>query len=705
MDTSYFTCITPEVRRLVSFHRTPLPNHHKMSISNSPAKLAKAGFQRRADAFKDEVCCESCGIVYGDWAGESPFAVHRVLNEKCPLLTNSSAANDVLQHPRVVSARRQLFPVDDLETNNRSDGDDRDDADPAGSENENSESEGDEFDHNRDEETENDDDAPNSQALVSSSPETDNNTTHGSNATQSAEPQPTFVSVMSAQASFAFPFEPPVGGFSLLFASRRLKTFADMGCPECIEWAEEGFVFRSATRDVQCVFCAITLPFHICEPKQAHVEKSASCPRVLLFDVGNISTAEEEHIKLKNLQRQLKTKSSPDRHYTICYPQYEEESVRLGTYDNWPYSCWDDHLHPSLMSQAGFYFTGCADKVKCYSCGVGVYRWRQGSDPWEQHARHMPTCPHLATKGQHFVQQAAHAQVLTEVDLPTTASNTASPDWGSEVTGEVWRSAPGSLTLDVCAVTAALTTSQYTPQQVRHAVLTFFSHTSRYPTKDILLGTLKAADDNFTTVCQQRETIHQKDTALQQKDTALQQKDTVIQQTHTQLQQQGTQLQQQGTVVEHQNQIIHQHQLELSVREEELQAKEEELQAKEEELQTNREELERRRRQMSHQESQIESLRIQMQALLAERRQAGPQAAPLQAPAAIPNGAPDSDDGGEGPLVCDIRCKVCLCAESNTILQPCHHITCCSRCAHQLFNNCCPVCRAPIRNVLPAYIS
>ncbi|KAL8558418.1 hypothetical protein ACOMHN_064765 [Nucella lapillus] len=338
----------------------------------------------------------------------------------------------------------------------------------------------------------------------------------------------------------------------------------------------------------------------------------------------------------------------------------------------------------------------------------------------------MPTCPHLAAKGQHFVQQAAHAQVLTEVDLPTTASNTASPDWGSEVTGEVWRSAPGSLTLDVCAVTAALTTSQYTPQQVRHAVLTFFSHTSRYPTKDILLGTLKAADDNFTTVCQQRETIHQqgtalqqkdtalqqKDTALQQKDTALQQKDTALQQTHTQLQQKDTVIQQKDSVVEHQNQIIHQHQLELSVKEEELSVKEEELsvreeelQAKEEELQANREELERRRRQMSHQESQIESLRIQMQALLAERRQAGPQAAPLQAPAAIPNGAPDSDDGGEGPLVCDIRCKVCLCAESNTILQPCHHITCCSRCAHQLFNNCCPVCRAPIRNVLPAYIS
>ena len=39
-------------------------------------------------------------------------------------------------------------------------------------------------------------------------------------------------------------------------------------------------------------------------------------------------------------------------------------------------------------------------------------------------------------------------------------------------------SPPGSLTLDICAVTAALATSQYTIQQIRHAVLTFFCHTS-----------------------------------------------------------------------------------------------------------------------------------------------------------------------------------------------------------------------------------
>ena len=44
--------------------------------------------------------------------------------------------------------------------------------------------------------------------------------------------------------------------------------------------------------------------------------------------------------------------------------------------------------------------------------------------------------------------------------------------------GDVLSSPPGGVTLDVSAVTAALSTSQYTVQQVRHAVLTYFSHTS-----------------------------------------------------------------------------------------------------------------------------------------------------------------------------------------------------------------------------------
>ena len=123
--------------------------------------------------------------------------------------------------------------------------------------------------------------------------------------------------------------------------------------------------------------------------------------------------------------------------------------------------------------------------------------------------------------------------------------------------------------------------------------------TGRFPTKDILLGQLRAADVNFSDLCKQREVVHQKDTQLQEKDSVIQEKDSVIVQ-------QGGQLEQHI---------------------QELQHKDQELQFHREELQQKEAELERRRQLMAYQEQQITSLQLQMQALLAHRRQAGQQAA------------------------------------------------------------------------------
>ncbi|KAK7477028.1 hypothetical protein BaRGS_00031708 [Batillaria attramentaria] len=650
MDSPSFSCFTPEVRRLSTFQTTPILNQPSLSISNSPAKFAQAGFLRAEGASNDDVTCEYCGITYGGWSGESPFAVHRVLNEKCPFLITPSPSNALHHHPRVVEARRRLFPADD----------------------------------------ENDEDS-----IQSHDDSIDDETPEPS--------EPPYVSVLSAQAAISHPFQPKVGDFTMLFESRRLRTFTDQGCPECVAWAEEGFVFKPDIQNVQCVFCGVVLPFDAFDPKHLHAQKSASCPRVMCIDVGNISAADEERIKLKNLQRQLRSKSS-SYPYAISYPQYEEEGVRLGTFENWPVGMgmWNTELQPAAMSSAGFFYTGCADKVRCYSCGVGLLKWQHGSDPWEQH-------------------------VLTEADLPVGAG-TGVPESGSSP-GQLVTSPPGSPTLDVAAINAALATSQYTIQQIRHAVLTFFLQTSRYPTKEILLGTLKAADENFTTVCQQREALHQKDTELQQTHTELQQKDTELQQTDTELQQKDTELQQKDTELQQthtelqqKHTVLQQHvgQLEekdqlIETHRQELQVKDEALQIKEEELRNHRVELDRKVQQMRYQDQQIESLRLQVQALLAERRLAGHGAAPneesqtltvsVEIVQAVQAANPAPVPAGDMAIMHDIRCKVCLSEESNSIFQPCLHVSCCRQCAHQLLNTPCPVCRVKISDVLPAYIS
>ena len=304
MDTLPFSCLTPEVRRLITFHRIPLSNDGKISITNSPAKLAKAGFLRPENAKNDEVVCEICLITYCNWEGESPFAVHRVLNERCPFLTTPSADDTIQNHPLVVDARNRWFP------------------------------------------TSNDSDSSSNDSGYDSRLED-----------SQLSPDQSYVSVLSDEASFSFPFQPKVGGASMLFASRRLKTFTDHGCKLCIRWADEGFIFRSDSGDVQCVFCAIVLSFDSFEVQRLHAENSALCPCVLKKDVGNITRKDEELIRLKNLRRQQKNKDL-QRSYAVCHPQFEDETDRLGTFENWPHDSWDEQLQPSAVCEAGFYFTG-----------------------------------------------------------------------------------------------------------------------------------------------------------------------------------------------------------------------------------------------------------------------------------------------------------------------------------------------------------
>jgi len=54
-----------------------------------------------------------------------------------------------------------------------------------------------------------------------------------------------------------------------------------------------------------------------------------------------------------------------------------------------------------------------------------------------------------------------------------------------------------------------------------------------------------------------------------------------------------------------------------------------------------------------------------------------------------------------------IRCVVCLGAEREVILLDCGHVCVCASCGGELLRTRpkCPVCRKPISNVLPAYMS
>ncbi|CAG7824591.1 unnamed protein product, partial [Allacma fusca] len=47
---------------------------------------------------------------------------------------------------------------------------------------------------------------------------------------------------------------------------------------------------------------------------------------------------------------------------------------------------------PQKMSEAGFYYIGSRDHVKCFYCGGGLRNWESSDDPWVEHARWFPRC-------------------------------------------------------------------------------------------------------------------------------------------------------------------------------------------------------------------------------------------------------------------------------------------------------------------------
>ena len=57
------------------------------------------------------------------------------------------------------------------------------------------------------------------------------------------------------------------------------------------------------------------------------------------------------------------------------------------------------------FAQAGFYFLGVGDRVKCFACCGILQHWLYADNPLIEHARFYPNCPYLLkVKGANFIR-------------------------------------------------------------------------------------------------------------------------------------------------------------------------------------------------------------------------------------------------------------------------------------------------------------
>ncbi|KAH9490455.1 hypothetical protein Btru_033910 [Bulinus truncatus] len=77
-----------------------------------------------------------------------------------------------------------------------------------------------------------------------------------------------------------------------------------------------------------------------------------------------------------------------------AYPVYSESSKRFQSFVNWPNS--HDQSSTALVN-AGFFYAGYSDCVRCFYCGLGLRSWKPGDDIFVEHERYRPTCLYLQT--------------------------------------------------------------------------------------------------------------------------------------------------------------------------------------------------------------------------------------------------------------------------------------------------------------------
>ncbi|KAK2575646.1 hypothetical protein KPH14_011909 [Odynerus spinipes] len=79
------------------------------------------------------------------------------------------------------------------------------------------------------------------------------------------------------------------------------------------------------------------------------------------------------------------------------------KSVRLGTFQDWPYQSSKDVCSPERMAAAGFFSIRTDDEpdlVECFICSKQLDGWEPTDDPWKEHKDHQPSCAFVKLQKQ-----------------------------------------------------------------------------------------------------------------------------------------------------------------------------------------------------------------------------------------------------------------------------------------------------------------
>nr|BDT62385.1 MAG: baculoviral IAP repeat-containing protein [Melicertus latisulcatus majanivirus] len=268
---------------------------------------------------------------------------------------------------------------------------------------------------------------------------------------------------------------------SLRFEKERLDTFIDWPIKwlDPSELASDGFYYLRTADHCSCVFCrGIVGAWEVGDtPRGEHQRHFPHCPFIRGQPVGNVSIHHSnilEQWPRQNSTPQTNTstqKSGEDEcgtsrlmagSYPECYGPPNKPEVSWETYfpkylgpkrkdfaltesrlasfnDSRLAIKWPERVtqKPCDLAEAGFFYVGLSDHVRCFYCGNGLRNWEKDDIPWNEHAYWFPECYYvILKKGQEFIDKVrcekslhirkAPAVKQTSNTAPATSSTNAS---------------------------------------------------------------------------------------------------------------------------------------------------------------------------------------------------------------------------------------------------------------------------------------
>uniref|UniRef100_A0A1B6IHN5 RING-type domain-containing protein n=1 Tax=Homalodisca liturata TaxID=320908 RepID=A0A1B6IHN5_9HEMI len=192
--------------------------------------------------------------------------------------------------------------------------------------------------------------------------------------------------------------------------------------------SKAGFYYLQQGDKVSCPFCSVIIGRWETgdNPLEEHKRHSPGCSFLQSYSCRSVPDSVNSlgitfREGLGACSDSIMKSLGVQNHRVAKHPKYTSKDSRLATYQSWPQ---DTKQTPDDLAEAGFYYLGSGDQVRCFHCDGGLGKWDPNDDPWVEHARWFPDCGFvMLIKGETFINDSIHQRPPVFPEFSSSTDN------------------------------------------------------------------------------------------------------------------------------------------------------------------------------------------------------------------------------------------------------------------------------------------